>query len=357
MRVRVEEYEAAPAFPRLPFEVRSSPAKVWAGTVTRTGESDSGAAASSAPLLRCRQRRARATPRMAAGTRTRSAKRAGPAEAAAGAFGVAAASAVAGDDAAGLAPGESEAAGGVLVESAGDLLGGGGVTELHVPAAPVAAPLGVCEAAAGALGEAVGVGELAGVCGDDGVSLGVAPAGDACGVAAVGEGEASGEAEDVAVAEPVAEAVAPAGEGDAEGSAVGEGAAGDAAGDAASVGDGNACPSPVTRRKALPPLSARKRSPPKNTLPTGARNLAAVPAPFAEPDDPLPAIVVTASVVGSRTRSALLDESLIISPVGPMVIARGLKNVAAVPTPSVNPLNSWPASVDTSPAGLMSRNR
>jgi hypothetical protein len=237
----------------------------------------------------------------------------------------------------GLAPGEREAEGVALGESRG------GVLELE-GASALAAPLGVREAEGGALCEAGGAGELAGVCDEDGGRLGVPPAGVAGGVAAggvlegvasgVSEGEASGEAsgevsggeaEDVAVGESAAEAEAPVEDGVAEGSVVGEGAAGDAVGEASPAGDGDACPSPVTRRRALPPLSARKRSPPTNALPMGVRNVAAVPAPFVEPDDPLPASVVTASVAGSRERRALLDASLIMmSPEGLMVMARGL---------------------------------
>ena len=120
---------------------------------------------------------------------------------------------------------------------------------------------------------------------------------------------------------------------------------------------GDACAKPATRLRVLAPLSAIKRSAPTTALPMGALNVAAMPMPSEEPAVPLPTSVVTASVVRLMHLSALLEVSLTRSPQGLRVMCLGLKNIAVVPMPSLNPLVTVPASVETINAGLMNRTR
>jgi len=210
---------------------------------------------------------------------------------------------------------------------------GEGEGEAGVPA------LGVGEGVA--VGEAVGEGE------DEDVGDAVTLSANTADGVSDGDAKAVG----VAVGEPVAVAVGVAEEGVAKG--VSEGVT-----DTSAAGDGDACASPATRLRVFAPLSARKRSQPTITLPMGALSVAAVPMPLAEPADPLPTSVVTASVVRLMHLSALLEESLTRSPKGLRVTCRGLKNAAEVPTPSVKPFFfKVPASVETIPAGLMRRTR
>lgn len=262
---------------------------------------------------------------------------------------------------------------------------------------------GVCEAVGVTLGEPLGEGVCGGVSNAEGELLGVPPSSEADGVADgepatvgvtldVSGSDSVGDALGVPVADDPSVAVVdgvdallgvtlgvalavdvgdtvPVGVGDpdpvvlapsdaredtvAQREGVGESVVdSDAVGDTA--GSGVVCD---TRRNVLPPLSAMKRSPPTNTLLMGALSVAALPAPFAAPAVPFPTSVVTASVAMSKPRSALFDVSLTMSPAAPKATPLGLKKAAAGPTPSVKPFTSWPASVETMPAGSTRRRR
>ena len=92
-------------------------------------------------------------------------------------------------------------------------------------------------------------------------------------------------------------------------------------------------------------------------MPAGLLNCAASPAPSAKPATPLPAKDVTTPLaVTFRIRSLLVSATYTV-PSAATVTAHGLLNCAAVPVPLAKPAVPLPASVVTSPAGLIFRIR
>jgi len=90
-------------------------------------------------------------------------------------------------------------------------------------------------------------------------------------------------------------------------------------------------------------------------IPRGSLKLDAEPLPFAEPASPVPAKVVTAPKEVIFLIKLLLESATYTFPFASTAIPLGYEKLAAVPVPFEDPTEPLPATVVTTPADVIFR--